>query len=279
MTYLSNKNNSPVQAMSSSLAQLQQTFQSHVLNPEENASVQWISAKGRAAPEIQLSIYSHAYQARLIEVLSNDYPAVLRALGEEQFETLAKSYIKAHPSHYFSLSDFGKNLSPFIYQLTQLTDTVWHEMPWLTELALFEFTLGEAFNAADACIFTDHDMANVPAEVWAELNFILHPSVKRLSFNYNIVEIWQTLTDDTPQAIEAKKEEPNQWLIWREQLITQFRSMEVDEQLAFNTLYNRGDFTDICESLVTLINEEDIPLHAASFLKTWINQGLISSAS
>lgn len=279
MTYLSNKNNLPVQAMSSSLAQLQQIFQSHVLNPEDNASVQWISAKGRAAPEIQLSIYSHAYQTRLIEVLSNDYPAVLMALGEDQFETLAKSYIKVHPSHYFSLSDFGKNVSTFIFQLAQDADTVWYEMPWLSELALFEFTLGKVFNAADASAFTEHDMANVPAAAWADLKFTLHPCVKHLSFKFNTVEIWKALTDETPQAIDAKHEEPNQWLIWREQLITQFRSMEKDEQLAFNVLYGGGDFTDICESLAALINEDDIPLHVASFLKTWINQGLISSVS
>lgn len=279
MTHLANTNNTPVPTKPASLAQLQQTFQSHILNPEDNTSVKWISAKGRAAPEIQLSIYSHAYQARLIEVLSNDYPAVLMALGEDQFENLASSYIKAHPSHYFSLSEFGNSFTPFISQLVQLTDTVWHEMPWLSELALFEFTLGEAFNAADASLFTEHDMANVPAAAWAELHFTLHPSVKCLSFNFNTVDIWKALTDETPQAIDARQEAPNPWLIWREQLITQFRSMEQDEQLAFNTLYHGGDFSDICESLASLVNEADIPLHAASLLKTWINQGLISSVA
>jgi len=282
MTYPANKNNFPEQAISSPLAQLQQTFQSHILNPEENASVQWISAKGRAAPEIQLSIYSHAYQARLTEVLSNDYPVVLMAIGEDQFKNLAESYIKAHPSHYFSLSEFGKDFSAFISQHVQdeqFTDAAWHELPWLSELALFEFTLGEAFNAANAGVFTEDNMASVPAEAWAKLKFILHPSVRRLNFNFNSVEIWQALTNEVPPAIEAKKGETSHWLVWREKLITQFRSMQADEQLAFNTLCDDGDFTDICESLVPIINEDQIPLHVASLLKTWIRQGLISSAT
>ena len=257
------------------LAKLQHTFQDYVLKPEAYSSNTWVSAEGKAAPETQLSIYSYAYHARLNEVLLNDFPAVLVAIGEEYFDQLTKSYIKAHPSKLFSLRDFGAGLPGFIANLIA-QETTWKEMPWLYELALFEWSLGQAFDAADNDIFTEQGMASVAPEAWPELKFNLHSSVQRLDFEWNIIEMWQALTTETPTEVSAAKDTSYPWLIWRENLSTHFRSMEHDEQVAFDKLAQGGDFTDICESLANIINEDEVPMHAASLLKAWISQDLIS---
>lgn len=259
------------------LAKLQHTFQDCVLKPEQSISNAWVSASGRAAPETQLSIYSYAYHARLNEVLANDYPAILMAIGDEYFNQLAADYIEAHPSHYFSLRDFGSQLANFIVGLIQ-QQTKWQKMPWLYELALFEWNLGQAFDAADDNLFTEQDMSSIAAEAWPELRFNLHPSVQRLDFEWNIIEMWQALTDETPTEVTAIKEASTPWLIWRENLTTRFRSMQPDEQIALDKLAQGGDFTDICETLASIINEDEVPMHAASLLKGWITQGLISGA-
>ena len=257
------------------LAKLQHTFQKCVLKPEQATSNAWVSASGRATPEVQLSIYSYAYHARLNEVLANDYPAILMAIGDEHFNQLAADYIETHPSHYFSLRDFGAELANFIASLIQ-QQTKWQEMPWLYELALFEWNLGQAFDAADDNLFTEHDMSTIATEAWPELRFNLHPSVQRLDFEWNIIEMWQALTDETPSEVTAIKEASTPWLIWRENLTTRYRSMHQDEQLALDKLAQGGNFTDICETLASIINENDVPMHAASLLKGWISQGLIS---
>lgn len=258
------------------LEKLQQTFQAHVLKPNLSNSNSWVSAEGRASPETQLSIYGYAYHARLTEVLENDYPAVLVAIGEDYFHELTSSYIKAHPSKFFSLRDFGAGLADFIQSLFQ-ESSKWQEIPWLYELAVFEWSLGQAFDAADDDLFTEHDMATVAPEAWPELKFTLHASVQRLDFEWNIVELWQALTAETPTEVTATKDVSSPWLVWRENLSTHFRSMETNEQIALDKAIQGGDFSDICESLASQINEEEVPMHAASFLKTWISQGLISS--
>jgi hypothetical protein len=261
------------------LKKLQHTFQNCVLKPDMTASTSWVSASGKATPETQLSIYSYAYRARLNEVLSNDYPAIHMAIGDESFYQLTKLYIAAHPSHYFSLRDFGAHLPDFVSGLIQqpnAENTQWQEMPWLYELALFEWNLGQAFDAADVKLLTEQDMGNVPHESWPDIKFTLHPSVQQLNFEWNIVQMWQALTYENPTEITASNEEASSWLIWREQLITRFRSMEMDEQLAFESLRKGEDFNDICESLIIVMNEEDIPMHVAGLLKSWITQGLIT---
>lgn len=261
------------------LAKLQNTFQDCVIHPGKPASTAWVSASGRATPETRLSIYSYAYRARLKEVLANDYPAMLMTIGDEHFNQIADDYIQAHPSHYFSLRDFGCHVPTFVKDLIQQDeqqDIQWQDMPWLYELTLFEWALGQAFDAANLSVFTEQNMATIPAEAWPELKFTLHPSVHRLDFEWNIPELWQALTDDNPTQVTAMRDVASPWLIWREQLITRFRSMPIDEQRALDTLRECGSFNDVCEILASLMSEDKVPLRAAGLLKGWITQGLIS---
>lgn len=257
------------------LAKLQHTFQDCVLNSGNALSTAWVSASGRASPEIQLSIYTHAYRSRLLEVLTNDYPAVLMAIGEDQFSRLANDYIQAHPSHYFSLRDFGRHLPSFVAALIQ-QDAGYREMPWLHELTLFEWTLGQAFDAADAPRLNEQDMSAILSQAWPKLRFIPHPSVHRLDFVWNIPEMWQLLTDDNPVQVTARRDTASPWLIWREQLVTRFRSLQIDEQRAFDAMREGGRFNEMCEVLTPLMNEDKVPLRIASLLKSWITEGLIS---
>lgn len=260
----------------SQLAKLQHTFQNYVLKSDLSASTTWVSAEGKSAPEKQLSIYSYAYHARLEEVLANDYPAIFMAIGEDYFHQLATNYIEAHPSKFFSLRDFGAGFANFIANLIH-QQTTWQEMPWLYELAVFEWSLGQAFDAADDNVFTEQDMASIAPETWPELKFKLHSSVQRVNFEWNIIEMWQALTADEPTEVHATKNESSPWLVWRENLSSHFRSMKQDEQIAFDALVQAGDFTDICESLANIINEDEVPMHAASLLKSWISQNIISA--
>jgi len=257
------------------LARLQQTFQDCVLDPGKAASTAWISASGRADPDIQISIYYHAYRARLHEVLANDYPAIQMAIGDNHFNALVADYINTHPSHYFNLRDFGQHLPCFMADRVQ-HDADYLGMYWLVELTEFEWTLGLVFNAANVSLFTEQDMAGIPFEAWPNLRFIVHPSVHRFNFEWNTPEMWLALTADPPTPVIAERNQASSWLVWREQLVTRFRSMPIDEQQALDKVLEGGSFNDVCEELATLMNENDVPLRAAGLLKGWIAQGLIS---
>lgn len=257
------------------LAELQKKFQESVLNPGKPRTTAWISAAGRATPETQLSVYTHAYTARLVEVLASDYPAVLVAVGEGHFEQLAVDYIRAHPSRFYSLRDFGQYLPGFLAPHAG-QPARYPDMPWLVELAVFEWTLGQAFDAADGASFSAQDMAAIPPHSWPELRFVVHPSVQRLDLEWNAPEIWRVLTADPPTHVEAERDNASPWLVWREQLVTRFRSLQNDEQQALDTARGGGSFDDLCEALAGLLNEDQVPLRAAALLKGWIAQGVIS---
>lgn len=268
------------------LEKLQHTFQNCVLKKCDSVSTDWISATGRVAPAIQLSAYSHAYRARLKEVLASDFSSVLMAIGDEHFNLLADNYIEVYPSHYFSLREFGRDLPAFILELVKNNpvaqsidwpDINWPDMHWLYELAGFEWALGQSFDAADNSLFTEQQMAVIAPQTWPDLNFTLHPSVQRINLEWNTPEMWLALTADEPQHVTAEHAGMSAWLIWRDQFVTRFRSMQTDEQLAFDELCKGNDFNEICEALSAAIDEDEVPLAAASYLKVWITQGLISS--
>ena len=116
-----------------------------------------------------LAIYQHAYRARLLGVLREDFPAVRYWLGDEDFAALVQAYLAANPSQHFSLRWLGERFAGFIAQhyaaeaaapLVELANLEWAftlafdapEGPygWLTRTVF----LGKANRRADA-IATD----------------------------------------------------------------------------------------------------------------------------
>ena len=180
---------------------------------------------------------------------------------------LTDAYIQAHPSQYFSLREFGQHFPEFIQQPNR---------PWLSALGSFEWTLCSAFDAADAPRLTEQDIATVAPESWPHLRFATHPSLRVLGFNWNVPEMWKVLTSDAPEAIQATSTEPAYWIVWRDDLITRYRSMPDDEQHALACVRDGGNFEEICIALADFHAEEQIPLRIATLLKTWIGQGLLS---
>jgi hypothetical protein len=255
----------------SRLAELQQQFQQCLLVPPTDGPQAWVRAGGRAAAERQLAVYIHAYAARLKEVLASDYPAVLTAIGEDAFERLSQAYLESHPSHFFSLRDFGARLAPFI-----AGKPAYSELPWLVELARFEWALGQAFDAADSAICTIDDMAAIAPKDWPDLRFDFHPSLQRLDLRWNITGMWASLTAERPTPVTATANKSTSWLVWREQLTTRFRSLSADEQAALDCARAGGGFGEICERLTAFVDADAVPLRAATLLKNWLERGLIT---
>ena len=258
------------------LAQLQNSFQSFILTRDSEQPRDWVSEQGQASAMTRLNVYAHAYRSRLNEVLETDYPALAAAVGSERFNQLAEDYIRHYPSTYFSLRDFGNQLP------THLADTLQeppeeHTDGWLHELALFELRLGQAFDAADCTPVTEQDVAQIPPDRWPSLRIDFIPSLITLELEWNTPSLWNTLTSDQPTETEAVRGEASHWLIWREELVTRFRSLEEDEQRMLEGLQRGANFNEACMLLSALMNEEEVPLRAAGLLKSWLNQGLIAS--
>jgi hypothetical protein len=257
------------------LGELQSRLQQFILNPATDFQARWVSEAGRATPGYQLSVYANAYVTRLKEVLLNDYPALNVAVGGDRFDQLAQAYIGHHPSRYFSLRDYGTQFPHYIDHKVDC-DPSYRDMGWLAELARFEMTLGKAFDAADCEAMPEEDLTTMAAEDWPFLRFEFSPSLQRLNLSWNTPAMWKTLTADQPQAIDALRgKSEDGWVIWRQDLVTRFRHLEPDEQLALDSLRNGATFNEVCELLAKRMEIDSVSMRAAGLLKGWIQQGLI----
>ena len=73
-----------------------------------------------------------------------------------------------------------------------------------------------------------------------------------------------------------RAEYPQRWLLWRQQLKTHWRSLDVHEAWALEQAAAGESFADICEGLLEWVDAEQVALVAAGFLRQWISDQLVT---
>jgi hypothetical protein len=254
------------------LSDWQAEVQAYLLNPaaEANPALQ-ASLLGSAAlsAEQGLAIYHNAYRARLQEALRGDYPAIHGWLGDEEFEALALAYLNAYPSQHFSLRWLGAQLADFIDGYL-----VPAQAAPLSELARLEWAFTLAFDALDGVPLSLAQMAALAPEDWPGLQVRLLPSVQWLTCRHNSVAIWRACKEQGEFPGSQPLPEAQTCLVWRDQLITRYRSLAADEANALQGMTAHGwSFAELCGELSGL--GEQAPLQAVTWLRQWLSDGLL----
>jgi hypothetical protein len=254
------------------LARIQEDFQAFMLH-REAAIERHVIGTTRVPIATRLAIYGDGYCSRLIEALQANYPALAQLLGPEDFGVLGTAYVRAHQSSFRSVRYYGCELPEFLG-----THPEYAQVPVLAELARWEWAMTEAFDAADATPVGVSALAIVAPEQWAELRFEFHPSLRRLSLFWNVPSMWKALTGEDEERLPPSVQlEPTEWLLWREDLQTYFRSLQTVESAALDAARRGAAFGEICVGLSEHLSEEETPARAAGYLRRWIESGLICS--
>jgi hypothetical protein len=227
----------------SNLARIQWDFQEFLLH--ESGGVQGhIAGAGRASAQARLGLYARAYGARLRYALASNYPAVAKVLGEADFTELAEEYIAAHDSRFSSIRYYGHALAHFV-----ASEPSYKSVPFLPDLAQWEWTMAEVFDAADADpIDPTH----------SSLRVTFHPSVRVLPLTWNAPQMWQALMDDAERPRARQERQPVTWLLWRHELREKFRPLGEAEQQALAAARAGKSFDDL-------------------YLRDWVESGLITT--
>lgn len=253
------------------LAKLQEQFQAFILSGHASIYDSVISTES-VSSETRLNIYRDAYRLRLIECLTSTFTALHLYLGTEAFEQLCTDFIKTHPSSYRSIRWYGDDLAEYVRD--------YYEKPYafLAELTDFEWKMTLAFDAKDEPVLAMQDMALVHPNDWANMRFTVHPSVLRVNYFWNAIPLWQTLIADEDIPLMQADSAIKPWLIWRTpDLIIQFYSMSQEEAWMLDALAKGHTFAHLCEGLCEWLESENVAMTAASYLKNWIQKGILTS--
>ncbi|HBC07718.1 MAG TPA: hypothetical protein DC046_09070 [Rhodospirillaceae bacterium] len=255
-----------------SLAEIQNLFQDRLLT-------------GRADIEAHLTsggpflkVYDHAYVARLLEIMGEDFPAVHTLLGDDAFAEAAAAYVRGQPSTARSVRWLGARFRNW------LGDTApWSDLPVLADMAAFEWGLGLAFDAPDADALGVTALAAVPPEAWPVLTFDFHPALNTAALAHDVAPFQQAVANgrDPEAAPEVAPDGPQAWAFWRdgETCQVRYRALNADEASGLALLRAEGDFQALCETLAETGDGDAAALRAAGYLRGWVEAGWIIDLS
>jgi hypothetical protein len=252
------------------LRQLQRAMQSGLLGGD-TAIEAHIADAPPLSKDARLGIYRHAYVARLIEALRDYYPVLHQILGDEDFEALGAAFIRAHPSVHRSIRWYGREVAAFLR-----AEPPFAEQPILAEIAGFEWRLAQSFDSADDDVLDRTALAGVEPAEWADLTFRFHPSVQRLTADWNTVAVWKAMSAEEPPPAPERSAQAVEWLIWRRNLENYFRSLDPVEAAALGAAIEGNNFAQICGALALELPPDEVPMRAASLIATWLDGGRLT---
>ncbi len=223
------------------LSQLQTDFQAYLLDNAQGVNfINAIVNDQKVGATKRLSIYTDAYRLRIIEALATAYHKLHSLLGNDYFDSKARSYIKQYPSTYRNIRWVGGEMAAHL-QATLPQHLI------ASEMAQFEWALGLSFDAEDEPIVSLQDMAKIPPENWAEFTFKLHPSALLLPLQFNVLQIWNALDCEEMPPTTVKTNAP--CLVWHKDLNAHFKSTDVAECAALQLVIAGASFGELCENL------------------------------
>lgn len=247
------------------LISLQNQFQNYLL--KEQADIEKAIVDSEKVPVSQrLFIYLDSYRCRLIDSLASNFPTLKDYLGFETFHQFASTYIDKYPSPYRSIRWYGHIFADYLREQHQ---------PFLSELAEFEWKMTLAFDASDEEVLKIEEMAAIPPETWADIRFNPLSSLQRIDCYWNSIELWQALSNDEEPAKPTKSSTCKSWVLWRKDYLNHFYILAKEEAWALDALIKGATFGELCEGLCEWVDEEEVGMLAASFLKGWIQAGLL----
>lgn len=227
-----------------------------------------------------LAVYRHAYRARLVAALTDNYTVLARALGDDAFDALAQAYLAAHPSQHPSIRWFGDELAAFMAQ----ADDALVPHASLVDFAAMDWALRGAFDAAEASLLAPAALAALSPEDWADLQLLLHPSVRRVTLAHAIEPAWRVLREWDPESGDDQPELPepqphvHTLLAWRQHGETRWRSLEPLEARLLDAVYEGAPFAQLCERAAAELGDAEAAAPAViGALQQWLADGLLQS--
>src|SRR6185437_3319452 len=252
------------------LLNVQLAFQAYILGESSDLPAM-ITETIDLNKQQRIGLYADGYVARLVEALSANYPQLKQFVGDKLFDSIAREFIKQHPSNVYSIRRFGDELASLL-----IADPRYAKRPILAELARFEWAAGDTFDAKDALVLDAESLRNIPPQEWGELKFYFHPSVRLDYFSYNITQIWDALIDNkTKRAVRVKPVQAV--LFWRHKLDMLYRQLPYIEAYVLANALKGETFAALCESLCQLLPEDEAGVQAAKMLMEWLSAGIISA--
>jgi hypothetical protein len=185
-------------ARAAKLATLERWMQTVVMHPEgaspgvlskparrllpqaaENLETVVLPSQALTANE-RLDIYAHMYYARLLEILTDEYPTTRQILGAEAFALACRRFLQRHPSKHRTLNRLSEKFPAFLVR---------HLPPGnrsglAIDVARIERAMEDVFDAPQVQLLTAAEFAAIGAEEWQRVSLRVIPALRLFKLRY-----------------------------------------------------------------------------------------------
>lgn len=219
----------------------------------------------------RIDIYANAYFYRLLDCLTEEFPATMAVAGDENFAALVREYLLKYPPTEPSILYAGRYLADF------LSDHPFAERwPFIAELAGLERAILDVFVAADAPALCVDALQAVPSQHWPALELLAHPTVKIIDGGWRVTDLLYAIAQSQEWSNPAH--EKTSVLVWRQNSQVNYRNLELVEREALGAVSRGAKFATVCEAVADSAEEPDHAVLIGRLLARWLADGIIVPA-
>jgi len=149
----------------------------NALLPRATRNIETVVMPSRSQSSIdRLGIYAHMYYARLIEVMTEEYPTTRRILGDEAFERSCRRYIERHPSTERTLQRLSAGFPAFLTRHLPAG----RRSVLAIDVARIERAMEDVFDAPLGVPLEHGQVATIGPEEWVRLRVQPSPALRLL---------------------------------------------------------------------------------------------------
>lgn len=223
---------------------------------------------GELSEQKRLDIYRNNVFSNYRSALEAVYPVILRLVGTDYFRQAAHRYIQRYASVSGDIHHYGREFCELLASLPGAA-----ELAYLPDVARLEWSIHEAFHAADNERLYPSRLQSIPAEDYPQLRFSLNPAARLLRSDYPIRRIWQVNLPDYQGDPRVDLGEGGEMLlVMRRNFVMQVEAIAAADAAAL-TSFQRGEmFGQALDAALSLDPDFDV----GSFLKRFVlNETLV----
>jgi hypothetical protein len=250
-----------------SLEVLQKRFASAILDIDLVAQTLPLFSAQSSPLEARLAFYRGNQTSIWTSALASAYPVLLKLVGAEFFEQMARAYGLAFPSQLGDLNHFGADLPGFL-----ANTPVNNDYPYFAYVAALEWQIHRAYYAADAEVLTLPSFISRAGEKIHDARLIFHPATQLFESPSASVSVWLAHQGDHEQNTQFNLVEQNYGLVTRDVWLVAVIALSKAEFFALRALKQEQNLGAALEVAMDFDPNFDV----AAALNAWFSAGTFS---
>jgi hypothetical protein len=162
----------------------QTVFHAGLLNPAAPVPDGLIDAQARPAGR-RYGVYRNNVTVSLREALADGFPSLVSLIGRENFDHVARAYLRQSPPTSPLMMHYGARMPDFVATLEQLK-----HLPYLADVARIDVAMRQSYHAADSRGIDPAALQALTEEALLATRFRFAPSMILVRSRYPIGSIW-----------------------------------------------------------------------------------------